>query len=78
VEQSDEAGKSPLLSKTIHFNLLAWAVWPFLPAKFKQDPNAPLVVAAWFSIGNIVLRFVTSTAIVFWGKRAKEKNQNQN
>lgn len=68
MDQLDDGGvKSPLQSKTINFNLVSGvlvpAVWPFLPAQFRQHDYAAPAVAAWFSLGNIVLRFFSSSAV---------------
>jgi hypothetical protein len=65
----DGGGKAALSSKTIQFNVWTWALWPLLPKHFREDPNAPLVVGAWFTIGNVALRFVTSEAITLWRKK---------
>lgn len=59
--------KAPMQSRTIRFNaasgLLAVGVLPFLPEGFAHRPGAVEAVAAWFSLGNIALRFITATAL---------------
>lgn len=70
MDESAEEGKSPLLSKTIHFNWMSGvaipAIWPFLPEKFRMHDYAIAAVTAWFTIGNVVLRFLTSEALIKW------------
>lgn len=59
--------KSPLQSKTILFNtgmgLIVAAAWPFLPKEWRDDPMIMQSIIAWITIGNIVLRFLTETAV---------------
>ena len=75
----DVAGvKSALASRTLHFNVWTWAIWPFLPQEFRHQPYAPMVVGAWFSIGNIALRFLTSEAISFWSKNGSKSASDTN
>ncbi len=62
-----ERGKSVFSSRTIHFNVWTWAVWPFLPKSFKENPDAPMILGAWITIGNIILRFLTTEALT-WRK----------
>lgn len=54
-------------SRTIHFNwlsgVLVHAVWPFLPEHFRHQPYAMSALAAWFTIGNIILRWLTTQPI---------------
>jgi hypothetical protein len=73
MESKDEGAKSPFSSKTLHFNWWTWVVWPFLPHKIKSNPNAILALSAWLTIGNVVLRFITTEALLFWGKNANKK-----
>lgn len=63
--------KSPLRSKTLHFNfwslVLVHAVWPFLPESFRHQDYAMDALAAWFTIGNAIIRFFTTEAVKLWG-----------
>jgi hypothetical protein len=67
--------KSPFSSKTIHFNwisaVMVPAIWPFLPVAFRSKDYAVHAVTAWFAIGNVILRFVSSTAVTLF--KPKEK-----
>lgn len=69
--------KSPWKSKTLHFNwssaVLVHAVWPLLPKSFRDQPYAMSAVVSWFTIGNMVLRFLTTGAVSLWGKNEKEE-----
>lgn len=69
--------KSALASKTIHFNWISGlaipAVWPFLPESFRHQDYATAAITAWFAIGNIVLRFLTSEAIGLFARRTNAK-----
>lgn len=71
-------GKSPLQSRTLFFNstsgVLVAAAWPFLPESFRRHEYAAPAVAAWFSIANICLRFVSKEAIVVF--RRKHENES--
>jgi hypothetical protein len=74
--------KSPLRSKTIHFNLwsgvFVHAIWPFLPPHFRQQPYAMAAVTSWFTLGNIGLRLITTEALnLRRGRDAKKKTKNQ-
>lgn len=64
---ADQGGaKSPLYSKTIHFNLanlLVAAFWPLLPEDFRSQDWAFSAVLAWVTLGNLVLRFLTCKAL---------------
>lgn len=77
--ESNDGGstKSPLSSKTIVFNsmsgMLVSAFWPFLPESFRHHDYAMPAVTAWFSIGNIILRFLTREALSVFGRK-NEKN----
>lgn len=69
----DGEAKSPLLSKTVHFNwssaVLVHAIWPFLPHHFTAQSYALSAVTAWFTVGNVIIRFFTREAIsIFGGK----------
>lgn len=68
--------KSPLESKTVHFNavsaILVPAVWPFLPHSFRDQDWAIGAVTAWLGIGNIVLRFITKGAISWTKEKSKD------
>lgn len=68
----EKATKNPLASKTIHFNVISAAIWPFLPEHFRKHSYAESALLAWLTIGNIVLRFVTSEALRFF-KSSPEK-----
>lgn len=63
-------------SRTIHFNawsiILLHATWPFLPEHFRQHPWSMSAVSAWFTCGNVILRFLTTEALA-WRKNAEEK-----
>lgn len=79
--ETSQGGKSPLLSKTLHFNsfssLLFYAAWPFLPKNIKEDPNAVNAIVAWFTIGNSIIRFFTDSAITFRKKAADESQETK-
>jgi hypothetical protein len=78
-----EGIKSPLYSKTVHFNtvssVLIPAIWPFLPEHFRNQEYSIAAVTAWFAIGNIILRFLTKRAVgfVLWGKHEKKTEVHQ-
>lgn len=65
--QIEGVGKPALFSKTMGFNLssgiLIPAVWPFLPKHFRDQDYAIAAVTAWFTILNMVLRWLTKEAI---------------
>ena len=65
--------KTALRSKTVNFNWISGlaipAVWPFLPKDFREQDFAIAAVTAWFTIGNILLRRITSGAITFMAKK---------
>lgn len=65
--------KSVLKSKTVHFNwisgVLVHAVWPFLPEHFRSQPYAMSALTAWFTVGNIVLRLLTTEGLTLMGRR---------
>lgn len=77
MENETGDAKSPFLSKTLHFNswsaVLAYAIWPFVPGRFRQHEYALPAVIAWFTIGNFALRFITKQAITFLFWRTHEK-----
>jgi hypothetical protein len=80
VTDSEDGGrKSPFSSKTIHFNwisaVLVPAIWPFLPKKFTANPYAIHSVTAWFAIGNVALRFLTTTAVTIFKPKEKPSEQ---
>lgn len=68
----EQGSKSPLESKTVHFNTMSAAIipalWPFLPESFRHQDYAIAAVSAWYTIGNIVLRFLTSEALSWTAK----------
>lgn len=59
--------KSPLQSKTVHFNMISAvfvpAIWPFLPSDFRNHDYAISAVTAWFALINILLRSLTKEAL---------------
>jgi len=77
MDQNQGEAKSPLTSKTVHFNLISGilvpAVWPFLPEHFRNSQYAMAAVTSWLTIGNIILRFVTHQALA-WGKHGPTKD----
>ncbi len=66
--------KTPLSSKTLHFNWISSAslgtMWGFLPESVRQKPIAIASVILWLSVGNIILRCVTNSALK-WRKDEK-------
>lgn len=72
-EQDSGEVKTPLQSKTFNFNslsgILVAAVWPFLPEEFRKHDFAAPAVAAWFAIGNIIIRRFTSEAMTFFKRK---------
>ena len=73
--------KSALASKTIHFNwlngLIIPAVWPLLPASFRNQDYAIAAITAWISIGNIVLRLITKDKIEGIVEDSKSKKRRK-
>jgi hypothetical protein len=67
----DDGGKSPLQSKTIHFNassgLLITAIMPLIPPDIRHSDLFMNSIIAWFSIFNILLRYFTKCKIDFSG-----------
>jgi hypothetical protein len=70
-----DSSKSPLSSRTIGFNsvsgLLVSAVWPLLPDSFRSHDWAVPALTAWFTIGNIILRFLTTEAVAWRSSHEK-------
>lgn len=71
-----EDTKHPLDSKTVQFNTISAAfipaIWPFLPESFRHHDYAIAAISGWYTIGNVVLRFLTSEAIS-WRAEKTEK-----
>lgn len=70
--------KSAIKSKTIHFNtismLFVYAVFPFLPKRITSSEYAIQIISSWFTIGNVILRFVTSEAISIFRRKNNEQS----
>lgn len=73
--------KSPLSSKTIHFNIASGiiipAIWPFLPKSFRDHDYSIAAVTAWFSILNVVIRLFTKEALSFFKKEVTDETQEK-
>ena len=63
----EQEGKHPFLSKTVQFNTISSAfipaIWPFLPASFREHDYAIAAISAYYTIGNVILRFITKEAL---------------
>lgn len=70
--------KSPLRSKTIHFNVISAAIWPFLPENFRRHDYAAPALLAWLTIGNVFLRFLTYEALRLFKARPEKEVDNGN
>lgn len=66
--------KAAWSSKTIQFNVVSGvifhAAYPFLPERFRD----PAFIEAWFTIGNIILRFVSYEAVTLFGRKNAQEN----
>jgi hypothetical protein len=66
MENNDQT-KTIIQSKTIHFNWISAiaipAVWPWIPASFRNQDYAIPALTAYFTIGNIVLRLLSKDKI---------------
>ena len=71
-------GKPALSSKTVNFNWISGLaipmIWPFIPQNFKNQDNAINIITAWFTIGNIILRFLTKEAVYLYAKKGEKSN----
>lgn len=74
--ENEKATKNPFFSKTIHFNVISAAIWPFLPPHFRHHSYAQPALIAWLAIGNIILRFLTAEALRLF-KASPEKQVEQ-
>lgn len=74
-----EKSKTVLSSKTINFNWISGlaipAIWPFLPEDFRNQSYAVPALTAYFTLGNIVLRFVTNKPITFGSNECKDETK---